>query len=511
MPRVTLAGGDLAALDGLAALAVGLAPPAAGETLVQSRPGAADDALAFAIDLATVCEQEGFTAQAGAVLQVAAGPGPGARVPPGLRLLGIGLGDGSATAARRAGAALARAVRGRAQVGTRVAAGLAPPARRAFVEGYLLGAYRPPRAGVSDGPAPSADLVLLGPPAQPGTAAELGTAVQTDVQRARVAAAATWQVRDLANTPSSTKTPSWVADQIRSLAQGVPGLTTQVLDQQALADGGFGGTLAVGQGSVHPACLVRLSWEPPAADRPAEHVVLVGKGVTYDTGGLSVKPREAMVPMKTDMAGAAVALATVLACAAEGVPRRVTALAPLTENAVGAASYRPGDVVRVWGGTTVEVADTDAEGRMVLADALAYADATLDPDVLVDVATLTGAATLGLGRRHAALFTADDQLAAQLETAALETGERVWRMPLVAEYRTCLDSAVADVRHVPDVSPGGGAITAALFLQGFTGSRRWVHLDVAGPARADQDEHEVSRGATGFGARLLLSWLRDRP
>ena len=166
-------------------------------------------------------------------------------------------------------------------------------------------------------------------------------------------------------------------------------------------------------------------------------------------------------------------------------------------------------MLRVYGGTTVEVANTDAEGRLVLADALSYADAHLDPDVLVDVATLTGAATLGLGRQHGALFTDDDDLAEALLTAGKAAGEPLWRLPLVADYRSALDSTVADIRQVSDPAVGAGAITAALFLQRFAGRRRWAHLDIAGPGRATSSAHEVPEGATGFGARVLLRWLRD--
>jgi len=182
------------------------------------------------------------------------------------------------------------------------------------------------------------------------------------------------------------------------------------------------------QGSAHPPRLVVVRYTPERGPR-SRHVVVAGKGITYDTGGLAIKPRESMVAMKTDMTGAAVALATVLGAAALRVPHRVTALLPLAENAFGGASYRPGDVVTVHGGTTVEIANPDAEGRMVLADALAYAAAELDPDVLVDVATLTGAATLGLGQQHGALFTPDDELAAALTAAGDAAGERLWRMP----------------------------------------------------------------------------------
>ena len=346
------------------------------------------------------------------------------------------------------------------------------------------------------------------------TATTRSPAAASAVTAARVAAQATWTARVLTVTPSDTKNPTWLADRVTELS-GAAGLTVEVLGPDELRTRGFGGLLAVGSGSAHPPRLVTVRYEPtvepsatPARGRPVRHVVLVGKGITYDTGGLSIKPRESMVAMKTDMAGAAVALATVIGAAQAGIRHRVTAVLPLAENAVGAASYRPGDVLRTYSGTTVEIANTDAEGRLVLADGLSHADADLEPDILVDVATLTGAATLGLGKQHAALFTDDERLARGLEEAGAESGEKVWRMPLVQEYRHALDSSVADIRHVPtDPKVGGGAITAALFLQHFVGSRRWAHLDIAGPARASGAAHEVPEGATGFGARLLLRWL----
>ena len=197
-----------------------------------------------------------------------------------------------------------------------------------------------------------------------------------------------------------------------------------------------------------------------------------------------------------------------LGAAAAGSVHRVTAVLPLAENHVGGASYRPGDVLRIYGGTTVEILNTDAEGRIVLADALAFADARLDPDVLIDVATLTGAASIALGKLQAALYSADPELVSALEAASVASGEPVWHMPLVEEYRDAVRSDVADLRHVAsDRSYGAGSITAALFLREFVGTRRWVHLDIAGPARASADKHEITEGATGFGVRLLLSYL----
>ncbi|OIQ81115.1 cytosol aminopeptidase [mine drainage metagenome] len=302
-----------------------------------------------------------------------------------------------------------------------------------------------------------------------------------------------------------------MAEQASDLSRAT-GLRVTVLDGEALEAGGFGGILAVGSGSATPPRLVTVAYEPSAerVTQASQHVVVVGKGITYDTGGLSIKPRESMLPMKTDMAGAAVALATVLAAAELGIGHRVTAVLALAENAFGGASYRPADVLRTYSGTTVEILNTDAEGRIVLADALAYADATLEPDILIDVATLTGAATVGLGRTHAALFSQDGALVEALEAAGEATGERVWRLPLVPEYRSALDSSVADIRHVAaDSSAGGGSITAALFLQAFVGGRRWAHLDIAGAARSTAAAHEVPVGPTGFGARLLVRFLES--
>jgi leucyl aminopeptidase len=213
--------------------------------------------------------------------------------------------------------------------------------------------------------------------------------------------------------------------------------------------------------------------------------------------------------MKTDMGGAAAVLGTMRAVRDLDVPHRVTALLPLAENMLGAAATRPGDVVRHWGGRTVEVLNTDAEGRLVLADALAYAVARLAPDAVIDLATLTGAATLGLGRRDAPLYSTAPDLADALVAAGAAGGERLWPMPLVDDYRPALDSAVADLRNIADPELGfqAGSIIAALFLREFVGTVPWAHLDIAGTGRADADEDEVSKGATGFGVRTLLRYL----
>jgi leucyl aminopeptidase len=252
--------------------------------------------------------------------------------------------------------------------------------------------------------------------------------------------------------------------------------------------------------------VVVVSYRPPDA-RPG-HPVLVGKGITFDTGGLSIKPTAGMREMKTDMAGAAAVLAAVDAAARLALPVAVSAVVPAAENAVSGSSYRPADVVRHVGGRTTEVRNTDAEGRLVLADGLAHARLALGATVLVDVATLTGAMKVALGARTAGLYATTDGLAEALITAAGHAGERVWRMPLTEEHvgplREQLDSPVADANNAPG-NPGG--TTAALFLQPFAGDLPWAHLDIAGPARAASDDAEVVKGGTGYGTRTLLRWL----
>lgn len=505
LPEVVLAEGTLATctdLDDVEAVAVAVGSPVDGDDELQPRAGTVDASLRYGIDLAELAERAAFSGAAGSTHTIdlpRVHVGSSASLPwAGLpqRIVFVGVGRESTGDLRRAGAALARATRGLGRVLTPLAATADAVRTRAFVEGYLLGAYTPVRLSAeaaADGPA--RELVLV------------GDAEQSAVDQAVQSAWATWLVRDLATVPSNIKSPEWFADRAVDLATA-EGLTTTVLDVPALESQGFGGILAVGRGSSRPPRLVTVTYTP-ADGGSGQHVVVVGKGITYDTGGLSIKPREAMVPMKTDMAGAAVALATVLGASRAQSQHTVTAVLPLAENHVGAASYRPGDVLRLFGGTTVEIANTDAEGRLVLADALAFADTTLDPDVLVDVATLTGAASVGLGRGHAALFSGDEALVAELEAAGHATGEPVWHMPLVEDYAPAVSSTVADLRHVPADPPGGGAVTAALFLRSFTGARRWVHLDIAGPSRATSRRHEVPAGATGYGARLVLRWLEN--
>ncbi|MGB7982719.1 MAG: M17 family metallopeptidase, partial [Candidatus Nanopelagicales bacterium] len=323
----------------------------------------------------------------------------------------------------------------------------------------------------------------------------------------RAHALASLTARILIHTPPNIADPRWLAAQAQEVA-AASGLSVRVRDEVELADQGFGGLVAVGAGSARPPRLVELGWTAPG-DGPTRHVVLVGKGISFDSGGLSLKKPEMQVAMKTDMSGAA-AVCAVLGGIAQRAPAglRVTGLLCLAENLPGAAATRPGDVITHRGGLTSEVLNTDAEGRLVLGDGLAHAVADLGADVVVDVATLTGAATLGLGRRYAALYATSDVLAAALVEAGEAAGEQLWRMPLHADYAARIASEVADQANsdsVPGVGPG--SITAALFLSRFVGSTPWAHLDIAGTGRSEAERDDLPKGGTGFGARVLLRWL----
>jgi leucyl aminopeptidase len=413
-----------------------------------------------------------------------------------------GVGDGSITALRKAAAAVVRRSKGAESLATTLADGRGADAARAVGESLVLAAYSFTRKSE---PKPvklvSATLVAADPVAE------------SAVARARATAEAVSLARDLANTPSLEKTPAWFADQALKSARG-RGLEAKVWDVDDLRRDGFGGILAVGRGSARPPRLLRLDYSP---SRSRANVVLIGKGITFDSGGLSLKPNEGMTTMKTDMSGGAAVVGAMTALQALQVDIKVTALVPLAENMPGGDATRPGDVITHYGGRTSEVLNTDAEGRLVLADAIAYAATQLRPDVIVDVATLTGAATLGLGKRHGALYATSDRLRASLAAAADAGGERVWPMPIVDDYLDALDSPIADLRNIADQTKhySGGSIIAALFLREFLrppGAARvaaptWAHLDIAGPARADSDEDDVTKGATGFGVRTLLRWL----
>lgn len=326
------------------------------------------------------------------------------------------------------------------------------------------------------------------------------------LERSKVLVKSTWKARDLIQTPSNIKNPAWMAAQAKSLAKDST-LSLKIKSGRQLAE--FGGLSAIGNSSVkNPPRFVELSYKPKGSKK-VPHVVLVGKGITFDTGGVSLKrPYEAMAPMKSDMAGAAVVLMATIAAAELKFNIRITALLMLAENSLSGTSARPSDVITHYGGTTVEVINTDAEGRLVLADGLAYADKNLDPDYLIDVATLTGAATLGLSRYYGAMYTRDNKLAQKLSDIGDYTGDQIWHMPLIDDYSVALESNIADFNHTADKFKfQGGSVTAALFLENFVGKRKWVHLDIAGPARSEVDAGENVKGGTGYGVRLLTQWL----
>ena len=327
-----------------------------------------------------------------------------------------------------------------------------------------------------------------------------------ELKLAEIISRSVWQARDLIHTPSNIKTPAWMVQQARRVAKHSD-FEIKVLAGKQLDE--FGGLQAVGNSSPNPGPrFVEISYAPEGS-KNWPHVVLVGKGITFDTGGVSLKrPYDNMIGMKSDMTGAAVVL-SVISALPEIQPRvRVTALLMCAENALSGSAPRPGDVIRQYGGTTVEVINTDAEGRLVLADGLAYADRHLDPDYLIDVATLTGAATFGLGRQYGAMYTRNKALARKLSYIGEKSGDRVWHMPLIDDYKSALKSEVADLNHHASHDKfSAGSVTAALFLEHFAGDRNWVHFDIAGPARSESDSGENPKGGTAFGVRLLLDWI----
>ena len=455
-------------------------------------PMAEQDAATLGVDLPAALAAHRATGKAGEVVSVPVA-GRGIRAGTALVLL-VGLGEGSASDFRRAGAALARATTDRNTVATVIAAAGDGEALTAFVVGAMLGSF-------------VFHWRSQGPEHQPVRRIVLARLSEddrsADLERGLELGGAGWRARMLSTVPSNLKSPQWLAEQAEVLADE-HGLDCRIWDEKALAKHGFGGTLGVGQASATPPRLIRLDYAPAKARRKTPRVVLVGKGITFDTGGLSIKPGEGMTTMKRDMSGGAVVLAVMAALGRLGCALRVTGLVPAAENAIGGNALRPGDVLTQYGGRTTEVLNTDAEGRLVMADAMAYAVDNLDPAVIVDVSTLTGAMKVALGQRVGGFFANDEVLAARLFEAAEEAGEPLWRLPLESDYEDTLSSSVADSKN----NPGGpGAITAALFLQHFAGDIPWAHLDLASVGDSPAESFEWTTGPSGFGARALLTWL----
>lgn len=493
-PQVSLPQLDLSdlpphAVPGVDVVALPVLPADGAEGLLLG-PGAEELAEQLGLDLLAVLDGERATGRAGEVVSLPlAGPAYG-----DLRLvLLVGVGAGNPDDLRRAGAALARATRDRDTVATSVPSVSDEAGLEAFVVGAILGSFRFDWRSAPLDHQPVRRVVLAGRSDDDASA----------LRRAVAVGGAGWRSRQLATVPSNLKNPAWLAEQARLVADEA-GLVFDVWDEERLAAEGFGGILGVGRASATPPRLVRLDYTPRKASRRTPTVVLVGKGITFDTGGLSIKPGEAMSNMKRDMTGGAVVLATMAALADVGCPVKVVGLVPMAENAVSGDALRPGDIVRHWGGRTSEITNTDAEGRVVMADALAYAVATLDPTVVVDVATLTGAMKVALGQQVGGFFANRDALAERIAAAGAAAGEPLWRFPLASVYEDKIASKVADADNA---GGGPGAITAALFLQHFVGDVPWAHLDVASVGDAPEESYEWTKGPTGFGARALLAWL----
>lgn len=323
-----------------------------------------------------------------------------------------------------------------------------------------------------------------------------GDDVGAQIDGARTMAAGVVLARDLVNRPAMDKPPTAIAEIAAALHDEV---SVKVYDEDEIAEAGFGGLIAVNRGADRPARMVVMRYEPEGASKT---VAFVGKGIVFDSGGLSIKPASGMETMKTDMAGAAAVIGAMQVIAERGLAVNVVGITPLTENLTGGSATRPGDVMTAYNGKTMEILNTDAEGRLVLADGIAFA-AEMEPDLIVDIATLTGACKVALGPTIGGLFAADDGAAEIVGSAAEAAGEKLWRMPLDAEYASMIESDIADMKNT--AGRWGGAITAGLILKEFAAEVPWVHLDVAGPARADKTEHYVQKGGSGFGVRTLVS------
>lgn len=491
-----------AAITGVDVVALPVQPAADGALLLG--PGSAEVEETTGLDLLGAAEAHRMTGAVGETAIVPVPTGSGTHPDLALVLL-VGVGDARPVDLRRAGAAFAKALRDREAVATSIPAVTADPGNdtaagvEAFVVGTMLGSFgfHWRSTGPEHRPVRKVALALGGE-----TAGDQGT-----LERAVALGGAGWRSRMLATVPSNLKNPAWLAEQAEQLAQSA-GLGCRIWDADDLERDGFGGILGVGRASATPPRLIRLDYTPAGVSARAAKklptVVLVGKGITFDSGGLSLKPAQSMTSMKRDMTGGAVVLATMAALADLDCPVKVVGLVAAAENAVSGDALRPGDVLTHWGGRTTEVTNTDAEGRLVLADALAYAVGELDPAVVVDVATLTGGIKVALGQQVGGLFATDDTLAERIVGAGESAGEPFWRFPLYAGYADKLASKVADADNAPGGPP---AIVAALFLQPFVGDVPWAHLDIASVGDVEKEWHEWTPGPSGFGPRALLTWL----
>ena len=483
----------------LLAVPVGTAPDREG-TRSRSRraaptcvlgPGADAVDAAMGGDLAAFLDEAGFEAKLGDTIAVPTGGKVRAKA-----VIIIGVGDPAeldADGLRRAGAAIARRATKAATLATTLPTAstelAAVDAAQAVAEGIALGSYQFLEYKRDPTPSKLGRVTLVG---------SSGARVRAGLDRAVAITDAVCWARDLVNTPSKEKSPADVVAEARRLMRG-RGVNVQVFDVAQLRQKRMGGVLGVGQGSVQTPRFLKLTYTPAGAR--GKPLALVGKGVVFDSGGLSLKPPGGMETMKCDMSGAAAVLGAMSALKELGVKTKVTGYVPLVENMPSGTAIRPGDVLRIRNGKTVEVLNTDAEGRLILADALTLASEDA-PAAIVDLATLTGACVVALGDKIAGLMGNDEEWAAQVRQAADRVGERVWPLPLPPDYRRGIDSSVADIKNVGPRE--GGTLTAGLFLQEFVDGAPWVHLDIAGPAFLSGDDGYITKGGTGFGVRTLL-------
>ncbi len=366
---------------------------------------------------------------------------------------------------------------------------------RAFAEGAILGLYKFIRYKSENGRVNPESLTFVSeyPSAE----------IKSGVEVGRIVSESVCYSRDLINMPANDATPESIAKEAERLAKEF-GLKVKVYRKAELEKMGFGALLGVGQGSVHSPVFVVLEYNSSGKDC----IALVGKGVTFDSGGTNLKPTGYIDDMKQDKAGACVVLGVLRAAALLKLNTRVVGVLPLAENMIGSKSIKPGDVLKSYSGKTIEVTNTDAEGRLILADALAFTEKQYRPKAVIDIATLTGACVVALGWQAAGLFGNDDKLVERIKKAGDTSGERVWQLPIWDDYKDCLDSDVADLKNCSKERMEPGAINGAMFLNKFAGST-WAHLDIAGPAWTAQERAYTQKGATGYGVRLLTQLLID--
>ncbi len=444
-----------------------------------------------------VLKAQGFDAKLGATSIVASERGL-------VAVVGLGdVDDFTEQSLRTAGAALAKTAKRQKNITTTLLAdatstvnSLNPGlAAQCLAEGLELGRYV---GGSYKSKAPKQDLAKV------TVAGSTAKVVKDGITIGQAIAAGQILARDFVNEPGGTLTPAEFAKRTTAMAK-TAGLQCKVMDLAAIKKAKLGGLLGVNRGSTNHPRFVELTYSPK---KPKATIAFVGKGVTFDAGGLSIKNGTGMMTMKMDMGGAAAVIGAMSALKAVNAPVKVKAFVPMTDNMLGGDATRPGDVLKIRNGKTIEVLNTDAEGRLILADALSLASEA-KPDAIVDLATLTGAAMAALGPKIAALMSNDDEFADKVAGAAEAAGERVWPMPLPQDYKSQIDSPIADIKNIGKPM-GGGALTAGLILSEFVADGiAWVHLDIAGPAWTEADDAESRKGGTGFGVRTLVELARN--